>query len=227
MARTVNEAINSYITDMLALEEHLEKAFSGQVSDLDESHPDVVRELRGMLTSINTHISALKTLADEREATSQGLADVVKRAGSAVLGAGAAAIDFVRNETLPKDLRDDYAAVNLACIGYVMLHTTALSLNDRTVAELAHRHLKDHARNVMLLHNLIPGAVIRFLQDDGLPARSDVLPEVARTIESVWSDQSGSIPDADETVTGRTGARGGAFTGGLPDSPPREVDDRL
>ena len=208
MSRTPNEAVTSYVTDMLALEQHIQKAMNGQIEDLDEDYPDVVRHLRVVVSEIDGHVETLKALVERRADGSQGLADVVKRAGSVVLGAGAAAVDFVRNEKLPKNLRDDYTATSLAAIGYVMLHTTALSLGDREVADLAHRHLKDHARNVMLLHNVIPGAVIAFLQKDGLPARADVLSEVSRNVESVWSDQSGSVPEASELAAGGFGTRG-------------------
>ena len=41
VARDKNEAINSYITDMLALEEHIEKALRGQLEDL-KNYPDVI-----------------------------------------------------------------------------------------------------------------------------------------------------------------------------------------
>ncbi len=205
MSRDTSEAVNSYITDMLALESHIHKAVTGQIEDLDEEYPDVARHLRVVEREIEGHIDTLKALVERRADAGQGLADVVKRAGSAILGAGAAAVDFVRNEKLPKNLRDDYTATSLAAIGYVMLHTTALSLGDTEVANLAHRHLKDHARNVMLLHNLIPGAVISFLQKDGLPARQDTLTEISRNIESVWSDQSGVVPEAADLGTSRTG----------------------
>ena len=46
MSRNANEAVTSYVTDMLALEEHLQKAIKGQIEDLDEDYPDVVRQLR-------------------------------------------------------------------------------------------------------------------------------------------------------------------------------------
>ena len=94
-------------------------------------------------------------------------------------------------------LRDDYAALSLATVGYVMLHTTALSLGDDEVAALAHRHLKDHAKSVMTLHNIIPGAVIRFLQSDGLPANEDVLPQIAENLEEVWRSGAG-VPEVEE-----------------------------
>src|SRR5688572_8825677 len=208
MSRNANEAITSYVTDMLALEQHIQKAIKGQIEDLDEDYPDVVRHLRTVASEVDSHIETLKSVVERRANAGQGLADVVKRAGSAVMGAGAAAVDFVRNEKLPKNLRDDYTATSLAAIGYVMLYTTARSLGDREVADLAHQHLRDHARNVMRLHNIIPGAVIAFLQTDGLPARADVLNEVSRNIEKVWSEQSGSVPEASEAAAGGFGTRG-------------------
>lgn len=218
MSRDANEAINSYITDMLALEQHIHKAINGQIEDLDEDYPDVVRHLRVVEGEVEGHIDSLKSLMERRAEGGQGLADVVKRAGSAVLGAGAAAIDFVRNEKLPKNLRDDYTATSLAAIGYVMLHTTALSLGDREVADLAHRHLRNHARSVMRLHNVIPSSVIAFLQHDGLPARADVLEEVSRNLETVWSDQSRAVPEAADI-----GPLGGSRT----DRPIRDAENRI
>lgn len=208
MSRNATEAVNSYLTDMLALEKHIKNAIMGQIEDLDEEYPDVVRHLRVVVGEIDNHIDNLEALAERRVEAGQGLADMVKRAGSAVLGAGAAAVDFVRNEKLPKNLRDDYTATSLAAIGYVMLYTTAESLGDREVAELADRHLRAHARNVMLLHNVIPGAVIAFLQNDGLPARSEALNEVSRNLEAVWSDVARSVPEASEAATGGLGTRG-------------------
>jgi hypothetical protein len=227
MSRDANEAINSYITDMLALEQHIQKAISGQIEDLDDDYPDVVGHLRMVEREIDGHIENLKALTERRVEGGQGLADVIKRAGSVVLGAGAAAVDFVRNEKLPKNLRDDYTATSLAAIGYVMLHTTALSLGDREVADLAHRHLKDHARNVMLLHNIIPGAVVSFLQNDGLPARREALGEISRNIETVWSGQSPAVPDAADLApmgdVGSSSVRGSVSS----DRPMRNTGDVL
>jgi hypothetical protein len=200
MTRTKTEAINSYITDMLSLEEHIDKAIKGQIEDLEKEEPDVAQTLTTIDNTVQRHIRALKALSDQRKAGGGGVAEVVKRAGSAVAGAGAAAIDFIRNEKLPKDLRDDYTAVSLAAIGYVMLHTTALALEDPEVAEVARVHLADHARAVMLLHNIIPSVVIQFLRDEGLPAQVDVLPQISHTLESVWSRGAEQVPDAAEAA---------------------------
>jgi len=180
---------------MLALEDHIEKALRGQLEDLQD-YPDVIRELKQIQHTVEHHISDLRNLSDRRAAG--GPADAIKRAGSAVLGFGAAAIDLVRREGLPKNLRDDYTAFSLASIGYVMLYTTGLGLDDREVADLAHQHLSDYAEAVTRLHNIVPAAVIRFLKEDGLPVREDVLPEISRTIEEVWHSESDQAPRAEE-----------------------------
>ena len=201
MARDTSEAINSYITDMLALEDHIEKALQGQLEDLKD-YPDVISELTGIHRKVEHHISDLKQLSERRSAG--GAADLIKRAGSAVLGLGAAAVDLVRREGLPKNLRDDYTAFSLASIGYVMLYTTGLSLEDREVAELARQHFADYADAVTRLHNIVPAAVIRYLKEDGLPVQENVLPEISRAIEEVWHSQSDQAPRAEAASIGRS-----------------------
>ena len=200
MARDKNEAINSYITDMLSLEEHIEKALRGQLEDL-KNYPDVIGDLKQIHRKVEHHVSDLRELSQRRNARTP--ADALKRVGSALLGFGAAAVDLVRNEGLPKNLRDDYTAFSLATVGYIMLKTTALALDDREVGDLAHQHFSDYAESVTLLHNVVPGAVIRFLREEGLPVREDVLPEISRTIEQVWHAQSAQAPRADETAVAR------------------------
>ena len=83
-----------------------------------------------------------------------------------------------------------------------MLYTTGLALDDREVAELARQHFADYAEAVTRLHNIVPAAVVRFLKEDGLPVREDVLPEISRTIEEVWHSQSDQAPRAEEASVG-------------------------
>jgi ferritin-like metal-binding protein YciE len=194
-SKDITEALNSYITDMLSLEKHISKAVQAQIEDL-EDYPNVTRELRTLNATTESHIRALDNLADEFGG--EGGAGTIKKVGSMLAGFAAGAIDLVRNESLPKNLRDDYTAVNLATIGYVMLHTTALSLGNRNVADLAQRHLVDYTEVVMTLHNIIPAAVIEFLQEEGLPAREDVLPEISKNLENAWRSQAHQVPNADQ-----------------------------
>jgi len=183
------ETLNSYVTDMLALEEHIKKAIAGQLEDL-EKYPIVKRELQSFHNTIESHITTLEGLAKTKGG--KGPADFVKEAGSTLLGLGAAAIDLVRTESLPKNLRDDYTAFSLANIGYVMLHTTALTFGDRRIAEVAQRHLSDYARVVMTLNNLIPAAVVQFFKEDGFAVNEAALEEINRNVEEVWHQSSGS-----------------------------------
>jgi len=197
VARDRNEAINSYITDMLGLEDHIEKAIRGQLEDLKE-YPEAVAELRQIHRKVEHHIADLRGLSDRRQAG--GVAESVKRAGSAVLGAAAGVIDLVRTEGLPKNLRDDYTALSLANIGYVMLHTTGLSLDDREVAELAQQGFTDYAEALTRLQSIIPAAVVSYFKQEGLPVREDVVPQVLRALEDVWQSQSLNTRSAESTV---------------------------
>lgn len=183
------QTLNSYITDMLALEEHIKKAVAGQIEDL-EKYPAVKRELQILHSLTEGHITALEGLAKKKGG--KGPADFVKEAGSTVLGLGAAAIDLVRSESLPKNLRDDYTAFSLAYIGYVMLHTTALSFGERQVADVAQRHLNDYARASVTLGTVIPAAVVQFFKEEGLTANEGVLAEVGKNIEDAWHQASGA-----------------------------------
>ena len=193
--KDIPETLNSYITDMLSLEKHISKALQAQIEDL-EDYPTVVSELRTINATTESHIRALEGLAEEFGG--EGATGTIKKLGSTLAGLAAGAIDLVRNESLPKNLRDDYTAVSLATIGYVMLHTTGMSLGNRKVADLAQRHLTAYAEAVMTLHNIIPSAVIEFLQEEGLPAREDVLPEIAKTLENVWRQNAHRVPEADQ-----------------------------
>ena len=196
MARDRNEAINSYITDMLALEDHIEKAIRGQLEDLKD-YPDVTRDLKLIHRQVEHHVSDLRALSERRNARTP--ADVIKRVGSALLGLGAAAVDLIRTEGLPKNLRDDYTALSLASIGYVMLHTTATALDDLEVADLGRQHFADYAEALTVLQGIIPEAVVRYLKEEGFLVRGEVLPEINRTIEEVWSSVSARSARTEES----------------------------
>ena len=196
MVRDKSEAINSYIGDMLALEDHIEKALKSQLADLKQ-YPDIVtRAAAGPSPDRTPH---LRSSDAERPPSRRGRG-VVKRVGSTVAGAAAGLIDLVRPEGLPKNLRDDYTAFNLANIGYLMLHTTALALGDQEVADLAQQHFRDYAEAILRFDRLVPASVIRYLQEEGLPA-TDVVSQVNQTVKEAW-EQVTEGPAVD-TVTAR------------------------
>lgn len=185
MKDATRETIDSYVTDMLALEKHIQTALVGQIEGLDE-HSEFKGPLIRLQATCDTHLRALESLAARREQNLGGMSKVVKKAVSSVLGLGAAAIDFVRTEKLPKDLRDDYTAISLSYIGYLMLHTTALTLQDADVAELAATYLGDYAESMMALQRIIPAATVAFLASEGLDVDASVLPTIEKTIQASW-----------------------------------------
>lgn len=187
MSRTPKEAINSYITDMLALEEHILTAVQGQQEDLKGDHPKFAGVLKDLEKSAERHAKELKTLVKMRDISGGGkIAGAFKKAGSVVLGVGAAAIDLVRTERVPKNLRDDYTVVALATVGYAMLFTTATSLGDNAVATTAASMHKDYAKASMDLHHVVPVSVLDLLVDEGLAAETSVLKAVNKELDSHW-----------------------------------------
>ena len=187
MSRTSEEAINSYITDMLALEEHIVTAVQGQQENLKDEHPKFSAVLRDVEALAMRHATELKALVEERKISAGGaIAGAFKKAGAVVLGVGAAAIDLVRSERVPKNLRDDYTVLALATVGYAMLFTTATSLGDGPVAALAATQHKDYAKATMALHHIAPASVLTLLVDEGLATDANVLKAVNKELDTHW-----------------------------------------
>ncbi|MBC8086903.1 MAG: hypothetical protein H7Z40_06530 [Phycisphaerae bacterium] len=187
---TAKDTLDGYITDMLALEEHIAKAIDAQVADFRTEQPEFATTLTTAATATARHIGALEALTKSRHIDAGSVvAEAVKRAGSVVAGLGAAAIDLVRTEKLSKNLRDDYTAYSLAAIGYQMLLTTAISLDDAEVAGHARTHFADYADVIMELSRAIPGAVIQDLRGKGLPVNANAAELVKEEIQKIWESQ--------------------------------------
>ncbi len=186
MSQDAQAVIAGYLTDMIALEEHLQGALAGQLADLKRQR--FASLIRALNTTSEAHVQALRALAKDREQGGQGIAEVVKKATSSVLGFGAAAIAFVRgDERTPKDLRDDHAVVSLASVGYLMLHTTARALQDAEVADVAFAHLRDYATASTSLFNVLPDAVVDFLAEEGFPVQDGVAARVNAAVDTIWA----------------------------------------
>ncbi len=186
MSRTPAEAINSYLTDMLALEEHIFTAVQGQQAALKDDHPKFSAVLHDVEALATGHAKQLKSLIEQREMGVGTLAEGLKKAGSVILGVGAAAIDLVRSERVPKNLRDDYTVIALATVGYAMLFTTAKALSDTPVANLAAALHKDYAKAAMALHHVVPASVLAMLVEEGLAADASVVSAVNTELDSHW-----------------------------------------
>ncbi len=160
-----NETLATYVGDMHALEKHLLEAYEKQLN-LTQGTPDAHQVVQQLVDSTRRHIDALEQRVTAYGSASKGLTDAVKTAVAGLFGVAAGVIDHVRPQSVSKALRDSYTASNHAIIGYIMLQTTGVALNDTEAATLAERHLQDHVRNVQAIASVMPSLVVKDLSDD-------------------------------------------------------------
>ncbi|GAC1613653.1 MAG: hypothetical protein NVS4B13_08560 [Candidatus Elarobacter sp.] len=181
-------SIQTYVSDMLALERHIAQPLKRQLEMGDTSKfsgaLSVITTIQSMTES---HVTALEQCLEQLGGHA---ASPVKSAWSTLLGAGAAAIDSVRKTKVSKNLRDDYTALNLAAVSYTMLHATSVGLGDTTVADLAKRHLADYARIIMQINQVIPGVVLQELRDDGESVQTGAAELIKQQTNDIWKSQA-------------------------------------
>jgi ferritin-like metal-binding protein YciE len=158
------DLLQKYVGDMHATEKHILEAIERQAeSDEAAAQPDAQDFFNRTVAVLREHTSHL----DRHLETLGGSASsTVKDAVTGALGFAAGLIDQVRDQAVSKMLRDDYTALNMACVSYTMLHTTALALNDSKTAEIALLHLKHLTPLVTEINKLTPLVVVRELMDD-------------------------------------------------------------
>jgi ferritin-like metal-binding protein YciE len=184
MASTTKPTINTYVSDMLALERHIAQPIGHQAKDeAVAKSPRAARVVNEALSISQAHIDALER---RLEALGGHSASAVKSGVASAVGVAAAAIGNARKTEVSKYLRDDYSALALASAGYTMLHTTALAMGDPTTAELAQRHLADVATTVMRISATLPAIVLDELREEGVPVTGDVASAADRAVDEAW-----------------------------------------
>ena len=155
---TTQETLVKYLTDMYALEEHIAQPIKSQVKDKDFGpHPEALALVHRILARTESAQEELENLAKTMGGDARA---GFKSAVSAAAGVAAAVINEARTHAITKKLRDDYAALSLAAIGYELLHTTANALSSAPVAALAQKRLREVALLIMeLSQEIIPVAV--------------------------------------------------------------------
>lgn len=177
MATSAPPTINTYISDMLAVEQHIATPLEAQIDDTDVQNSAVaLRVVRAAHDGVKGRIAALESRLD---AVGGHAGSPLKNTVSTIAGVAASAIDKLRKTEVSKSLRDDYTALCLASAGYTMLHATALGLGDAATASLAQSHLTDVATHIMQLSKALPVVVLSELEAMGV----DVSPSVSGTAE--------------------------------------------
>ncbi len=191
-------SLQTYVSDMLALERHVRIPFETQTKDDDFSkYGSADRLVSQILSTSQQHIDALETCL---ERLGGHAAAPVKDTVSQVEGFFAGAIDKMRKTKVSKALRDDYTALALCTAGYTMLQATATAMHDTTVAQLAQLHLEDYASLVMRIGRELPTVVIAELADTGLAVDPTMATPATQATEQAWrngaqrtSTQTGDI----------------------------------
>ena len=118
-----SDTLQQYVSDMIAIEEHIANAVKRQAEDKDVlNNPQASRIIQNILQYAEQHSQHLK---QHLESIGGDPAKGIKEVATSALGAVAGMYDKIRSEQVSKMLRDDYTALNLAAIAYTKLHTTA------------------------------------------------------------------------------------------------------
>jgi ferritin-like metal-binding protein YciE len=191
MAETM-DTLRGYVNDMLAVERDIHAAFRRHKEDRGaKTYPEAAAVLQTIEDRIDLHIASLER---GLERLGEGESSL-KAAVGAVLGAVAGVYGKLRDDRVSRMLRDDYTALCFACVCYEMLHTTALALGHREIADLALEHLRDYTPSVMALGELLPEVVTEELRREGKIAAGEPVARVAaENTREAW--RSGSAAEA-------------------------------
>ena len=179
-----SDTLQQYVSDMIAIEEHIANAVKRQAEDKDVlNNPQASRIIQNILQYAEQHSQHLK---QHLESIGGDPAKGIKEVATSALGAVAGMYDKIRSEQVSKMLRDDYTALNLAAIAYTMLHTTGLALQDQGTASLALRHLQHNTPIIMELNQIIPSVVVAELKDDGLNVIEGSAQQAVNNTQNAW-----------------------------------------
>lgn len=194
-----NDTLQQYVSDMIAVEEHIADAVKRQTEDgaVYKNDPQASQILQHITRHTEQHAQQLK---QHLEHIGGDPAKGFKEVAATVLGAVAGMYDKVRTDKVSKMLRDDYVALNLAAMGYTMLHTTGLALQDQATAALALRHLKDYTSIIMNLNGVVPGVVVSELRDDGMVMNEMSVQQAVSNTQEAWTPPTGGSGNSNRAI---------------------------
>lgn len=186
--RDTKDILQQYVSDMVALDEHIHEAIKRQIEDDRlKQFPEASKVVNTLHRTLDTHITGLKGQLTSLGGEASG---PIKEAVSVIAGVAAGLYDKVRHDPVSKMLRDDYTALSLTAISYTMLHTTGLALQNQPIADLAQRYLKDITPIIVDISQVIPGVVVKDLEDNEAQIDPTVAQEAVRKTQAAWSAQN-------------------------------------
>ena len=180
------QQIRENLSDMLGIEQHALQRIERQ------THDERVKKFstaRGILQKIegvlNSHIARLER---HLSTVDGGVEAKLKKSAASIAGSIASVYDrFRTGEPVSRILRDDYSVLNVAVIGYGMLHTTALALSDDEIAALAKAHMTDLTPLIVEMSDIIPFILADELADEGKIEYAAVAQQAVAQYRQAWS----------------------------------------
>jgi len=139
--RDNQDILQQYVSDMIALDEHILEAIERQLNDERlGNYPGAREVVSSIKRTLTTQVVGLNQQLKQIGAEPGG---AVKEAVSTIAGVAAGLYDKVRRDPVSKMLRDDYTALSLTSISYTMLHTTGLEQREHQVTPTANAQFYD------------------------------------------------------------------------------------
>jgi hypothetical protein len=184
-----NEVLRLYSSDLLELQRHILDMVEDQTK-LEEvrRYPEVQQLVSKVQDTVSRHFNeleqGLESLGGEK---SSMLKQAMGRVAGAAMGMASKAEG---SEKCSKVLRNNYAALDAASLGSLMLYTTAAAFNNDRVGEISERHFYELTSLAAETINLIPELVVKEFAEEGYPVNSEVTEEVSRKTQQVWTRYS-------------------------------------
>ena len=207
----VQHSLATYVSDMLALEEHVCVPFRAQSDDADfRAIPQAATLTQRLTTLSETHIQTLRSALD---ALGGHPGHAAKSALTNIEGWFASAIDKMRKTKVAKGLRDDYTAIALCTASYSMLLTTANAFDNASVAQLAQRHLQDYAQAIVDIGDALPFIVVDDLNQTGMPVDTRIADRSQTEIRAAWrtGEQATTTTGTIESDASLNRTKGGTY----------------
>lgn len=180
-----SSALQESVSEMLAVEEQIGIAIKRQVEDKNASNldPQVNEIIHHIARQTEKHT---KDLEQHLKAIGGDPAKGIKEMATAALGAIAGWYDKGGTVQGSKMLRDDYTALSLAAMGYTVLHTTGVAVQDHPTAALAMRHMKDYLSIITEITTIMPSVVVAELREDGVVVVESSVQQALRSTLDAW-----------------------------------------
>ncbi len=183
---TKEEVIRESLADVLGIEQHVLQSIEHQTrDDRVKTFNNACGLLQKAETALRTHIAGLELhLSNIDDGSSKSK---LKKAATLLTVSAMSVYDKLRgHEPLSKNLRDDYASLNLAAISYGMLHTAALAKHEFEIATMAGQHLADLTPLIVELSDLIPHVLASELTDEGNIEDPTIAQQAALLYRQAW-----------------------------------------